>query len=103
MEKPQLDIDFERAANLMDVVQKVATVAPQYTALSGVAMMELKEYNETAQDYLNKIAQLRLAEEQDATAAREQERLAAESKPVKPFTPVTPDPLDPSEPVARRI
>lgn len=103
MEKPQLDIDFGRAANLMDVVQKVATVAPAYTALSGVAMMELKEYNETAQDYLNKIAQLRLAEEQDAAAAREQERLAAESKPVKPFTPVTLDPLNPSEPVARRI
>lgn len=100
MEKPQLDIDFGRAANLMDVVQKVATVAPAYTALSGVAMMELKEYNETAQDYLNKIAQLRLAEEQDAAAAREQERLAAESKP-KSSAPVTPNPLDPDKPVRR--
>lgn len=67
-EKPQLDIDFARAAELMDVVQKVATVAPAYTALSSVAMAELKEYNETAMKYLNDLGQQRLKEEQAAAA-----------------------------------
>jgi hypothetical protein len=86
-EKPDLPIDFERAANLMDVVQKVASIAPTYTALSSVAMMELKEYNEAAQEYLNEIAQQRAEAEQEAAAEAEQERLAAEPKavPAKTF------------------
>lgn len=67
-EKPNLPIDFERAANLMDVVQKVASVTPTYTALSSVAMMELKEYNNAAQEYLTEIGKQRLAEEQAAAA-----------------------------------
>lgn len=67
-DKPHLNIDFARAAELMDVVQKVASVAPAYTALSGVAMAELKEYNETATKYLDDLGQRRLKEEQDAAA-----------------------------------
>lgn len=103
-QKPNLPIDFERAANLMDVVQKVAVVAPTYMALSGVAMMELKEYNEAAQEYLNEIAQQRLEAEQEAAADREQERIAAEPKSVlaKTFSGSI-DPHDPNEPVVRRV
>lgn len=77
-----LDINFERAANLLDVVQKVATIAPAYTALSSVAMGELKEYNETAQEYLNELGRERLMAEQEAAAELEQERLASEPKAI---------------------
>lgn len=62
------NIDFEHASALMDVVQKVASVSPAYMALSGVAMMELKEMNVVAQDYLNELGKERLKAEQDAAA-----------------------------------
>lgn len=62
------DIDFGRAAALMDVVQKVANVAPTYTSLSGVAMMELKEMNEQAMEFLSELGRQRLAAEQQAAA-----------------------------------
>lgn len=62
------DIDFGRAAALMDVVQKVASVAPTYTSLSGVAMMELKEMNEQAMEFLSELGRQRLAAEQQAAA-----------------------------------
>ena len=41
-------IDFARAAQLMDVVQKASSVCPQYTSLSSEAMAELKEMNDLA-------------------------------------------------------
>lgn len=69
------NIDFANAATLMDVVQKVASVSPAYMALSGVAMMELKEMNEEAQAYLNELGAERLKAEQDAAA-----KLNAESQ-----------------------
>lgn len=67
-DKSKVDINFERAALLMHVVSEVAHVAPAYTALSGVAMAELKEYNDVAQQYLNELGRQRLAEEQAAAA-----------------------------------
>lgn len=101
MEKPNLPINFERAANLMDVVQKVATVAPTYTALSSVAMMELKEYNEAAQAYLNELGQQRLEAEQEAAAT-----LKAQSEEVnidqETDTPQFPDEPD-HTPITRRV
>lgn len=63
-----MTINFERAAMLMDVVQKVASVAPAYTALSGVAMGELKKMNDEAQEHLNELGRQRLKEEQAAAA-----------------------------------
>lgn len=103
------NIDFEHAATLMDVVQKVASVAPAYMAISSVAMAELKEMNEEAQAYLNQLGQERLQAEQEAAAelnrqnleaAKENERAEAEiakrtaaSNAVKPIT------VMPGEPV----
>lgn len=78
---------IERAAMLLDVVQKVASVAPAYTALSSIAMAELKEMNEDAQQHLNELGQQRLKAEQEAAAelnrrnqeaADEQARIDAE-------------------------
>lgn len=63
-----IDLDFERAATLLDVVQKVASIVPAYTALSGVAMGELRKYNDTAQEYLNELGRERLKAEQEAAA-----------------------------------
>lgn len=76
-----MSINFERAATLMDVVQKVAGVAPAYTALSSLAMMELKEMNVEAQGHIDALGQKRLREEQE-TAARlnEHNRIAAEKQ-----------------------
>lgn len=59
---------MDRAATLLDVVQKIASVAPAYTAISSIAMMELKGMNEDAQRHLNVIAQQRLRAEQEAAA-----------------------------------
>lgn len=76
-----MTINFERAATLMDVVQKVASVAPAYTALSGVAMGELKKMNEEAQEHLSELGRQRLKEEQVAAARlAENNRLAAEEQ-----------------------
>lgn len=105
-EKPNLPIDFERAAVLMDVVQKVATVAPAYTALSGVAMGELKEYNDVAQQYLNELGRQRLAEEQAAAAKinaeAEKQSRANQPKAIPANTLRVPTPM-PGEPVDSRI
>lgn len=125
------NIDFGRAATLMDVVQKVAGVAPAFTALSSVAMGELKEMNEAAQEYLNELGRERLRAEQEAAAklnaenqaaAEEQARIDEDRRrqqavAVKPITvmPGEPNPLpeiekrqesmepDPEAPVVRRV
>lgn len=60
--------NIERASMLLDVVQKVASVAPAYTALSSMAMMELKEMNQDAQQRLDVLGRRRLEAEQEAAA-----------------------------------
>lgn len=59
---------IERAGMLLDVVQKVASVAPAYTAISSMAMAELKEMNEDSQRQLNELGRRRLEAEQEAAA-----------------------------------
>lgn len=98
---------IERAATLLDVVQKVASVAPTYTALSSIAMMELKEMNDEAQARINDIGAERLRREQEAAAelnrqnqeaAKEQARIDAESKAQQEVAP-KPITVVPGEPV----
>lgn len=73
------NIDLDRVAQLLDIVQKQASVAPQYMAISSIAMMEVKEINEEAQQYLNELGQERLKAEQEAAAElNRQNQLAAE-------------------------
>lgn len=87
MERLEVDIDFGRAAELMDVVQKVASVTPAYTALSSAALAELKEMNDEAQEALNDLGKRRLKAEQEAAirlsehnqaSAEEQAKIDAE-------------------------
>lgn len=98
---------IERAATLLDVVQKVASVAPSYTALSSIAMMELKEMNDDAQVRINEIGAERLKQEQEAAAelnrqnqeaAKEQARIDAERKAQQDTAP-KPITVMPGEPV----
>lgn len=73
------NIDLDRVAQLLDIVQKQASVAPQYMAISSIAMMEVKEINEEAQQYLNDLGQERLKAEQEAAAElNRRNQLAAE-------------------------
>lgn len=93
-----MTINFDRANTLLDVVQKVASIAPTYTALSSVAMMELKAMNDEAQKQLDDLGQKRLEAEQQAQAAAEEARLASEPKP-EPHIPETVT----DTPVTRRV
>lgn len=65
-----INIDFTRAAMLLDIVQKVATTAPGYMALSSAAMIELKKMNDTADAFHIELGKQRLADEQAEAAAR---------------------------------
>lgn len=65
---PKIDIDFARAAALMDVVQKVASVVPSYTPLSSVALNELKEMNDRAAEIIAELGRERLRKEQEEAA-----------------------------------
>lgn len=62
------DIDFGRAAVLMDTVHKITTVAPRHTALLGMAMEELNEMQGRAAEYLHIKGQEDLAASRDAAA-----------------------------------
>lgn len=98
---------IERAGTLMDIVQKVASVAPAYTALASIAMMELKEMNDAAQKEIDAIGAERLRKEQEAAAelnrqnqeaAKEQARIDAERKAQQDTAP-KPITVMPGEPV----
>lgn len=102
------DIDFTRAIELMDTVQKQASVAPQCMAIGSLAMMELKEMNEEAQESLNELGRQRLKAEQDAAAelnakaqadAEEQARIDAERAATPPQIPS----IMPGEPVPQKV
>lgn len=77
------DIDFDRVAKLLDAVQKQASVAPQYMAISSLAMMEIKEINEQAQEYLNDLGKERLRIEQEAAAELNRQNQEAADKQAK--------------------
>lgn len=67
------EIDFDRAAVLLDVVQKVAGVAPQYMAISSAAMNELKEMQDIASEEHAELGRKRLQAEQEEAARLTQE------------------------------
>lgn len=103
-----IDIDFARAAILMDVVQKQTTVVPRYMALSSVALGELNDMNDIAQQYLNDLGQERLKAEQEAAAelnrrnleaAQEHERANAEIAKRTAASRTQPITVMPGEPV----
>lgn len=75
------NIDFGRAATLMDVVQKVASVVPAYTALSSAAMNELKEMQDVALEEQMELGRQRLkAEQEEAARITEHNQAAADEQ-----------------------
>lgn len=71
-----MTIDLNRAAMLLDVMQKVANVGPMFTALGGRAGDELKAMNdEVLEDNKKK------AKAENAKALAEADRVAAEINP----------------------
>lgn len=77
------DIDFERAALLMGIMEKQANVSPMLTSISGEAAQELKEIAEDCrQNGAERAARIR-EEEQVA----EQQRLEAVEAAKEPLNP----------------
>lgn len=77
------DIDFERAALLMGIMEKQVNVSPMLTSISGEASQELKEIAEDCrQNAAERAAQIR-EEEQVA----EQQRLEAVKANAEPLNP----------------
>lgn len=74
-------IDFERVAMLLDVVQKVASVAPQYMAISSAAMNEVKEMQDVAAEEAAELGRQRLkAEQEEAARITEHNQKAADEQ-----------------------
>lgn len=102
MDKP--DIDYGRIATLLDVVQKIATIAPRHTYISGMAMDEINALNDEAKEWVVEEGKQKLAREQEAAArinadnAAENERLAPKVIPAKSFETVAP-----GQPVSDRV
>lgn len=77
------DIDFERAALLMDIMQKQAGVSPMLTSISGEAAEELKGIAEDCRQNAMERADAIRKEEQVA----EVQRLEAVKANVEPLNP----------------
>ncbi len=71
------DVDLVRAATLMDLIQKQATVTPRLTHLSALAHSELLEMDQAAQAWADEVAKEKEAEKAEA-AAVEAARVATE-------------------------
>lgn len=76
-----VDFDYDRAAALLNIVQLIAGVAPQFTSISGEAMSELREMN----DALVELAKRRAKEAEakagyDAAQRAEAENLRREEE-----------------------
>lgn len=69
------DINFERVASLMGVVEKVTTVCPMNTAILAAAMAELKEVNEKLDERIKEAGKKRLRVEQERAAKINEQRL----------------------------
>lgn len=76
------DFDFQRAVMLMNIAEKVATVAPKATSLLGIAQAELEHMNQQAKDIARRRAD-RAAEAEQRRYTAEQERLTRENDEAK--------------------
>lgn len=96
-------IDFERAAALMDIMQKVAAVSPMMMAISGEAGEELKAINEACKENARERAEEIRQKEQVVEQQRLQEVKAHDTENAKPRGPIQPpdvQPYMPGQPVA---
>jgi len=106
-----MEIDFERIAMLLSVVEKATSVSPKLTSISGAAMDELTDLNEEiradreARTLAEKKKNDEIAAKQQAEAAKQREAEEAETlkQNAKPQPkPTITDPV-PLETVERKI
>lgn len=77
------DIDWGHVSSMLDVVQKVAAIAPQRTNLSALATEEVKLLDEEVKAWADARAKRQAeidAEYQAVVSQREQERMAEENE-----------------------
>lgn len=84
------EIDFERAAMLLDVMQKVANVGPMMMSISGEAGEELKAINEDCKENARERADEIRANEQVAEAQRLEAVKAHDEANAQPRGPIQP-------------
>lgn len=72
--------DFERAVQLMIVVEKCASVGVKATSIAGLAQAALNEMNEEAKDIAKRRAEAFAKAEAEAAAKRAREQQQAQAK-----------------------
>lgn len=77
-----MTIDLNRAAVLLDVMQKVANVGPMFTAIAGRAGDELKAMNDEILEENRKKAEAEKAKASEAAAKEQRTRELEERKTV---------------------
>lgn len=100
-----IDIDYERAALLMGIVEKQVTVLPKATALAGAALRELNEINEQAVENQREVAEEEKAKQAEIDAERQhKENVAAKERGegVEPVADDKPPYDDDTPPLANR-
>lgn len=100
------EIDFERAATLLDIMQKVANVGPMMTSIAGEAGEELKAINEDCRQNARERAEEIRANEQVAEAQRLEAVKAHDEANAQPRGPIQPpdiQPYVPGQPVPRPV
>lgn len=94
------DIDFERAAMLMGVMEKQVSISPMMTSIFGEASAELKEINRLAKENADERAEKIRAEEQVAQQkvleTQKADREREERDGANRQQPLTNNPLPPS-------
>lgn len=73
------DFDYDQVGKLLSIVEKIATVAPKATAISGIALAELEVLNNKAKDIARDRAQ-KIKEAEQRRYIAEQERVAADAE-----------------------
>ena len=64
-----IDFDYDRAAQLMNIMHQVSVVAPKASSIFGLAQRELNELNDKAKEIASEIA---AQEEEERRAAAEE-------------------------------
>lgn len=108
MTKP--NIDYGRVADLLNVVEQIAKVAPRCTHILGMAMAEVVAIDETAQAWLKEDTEAKAAAKRDedakrvAAATAENEANQPKAVPATTYAKVEPD-SEPTtiKPVKRRV
>lgn len=105
--------DFERAAMLMSIMEKVANVAPKSSALSGLAAAALNEMNEEAKEIARRraeeFAKAEAKAQAEAIVAAKQEQARQDEANAEGEVHLDPAPPDdelrlhPAQPVRRAI